>query len=167
MKSLRRFVVFVAAVVGIIFAVRDGCGYLRHQRNLAWQNERLPELRNTMQDAAPIIAAIRKHEKDHGRPPERLQELVPRYLPAIPSPGNVSRSINWEYEGADKDSPYPLSDAPHDGKWTLGVRVRRDFCSRCGGSFGDTFAYHSSENYSEMDYGGTLEKVGDWGYYHE
>jgi hypothetical protein len=165
MKNLRRPIVFVAAVVGIVFAVRDGCGYLRHQQNLVWQNQRLPELRKTMQGAAPIIAAIRKYEKDHGRPPERLQELVPRYLPIIPSPGNVSRSINWEYirtisprEGG--------SEEPHNDKWSLGIQVRGDFCPRCY-SFGDWFMYHPSSIYPQVAYGGVLEKVDDWGYYHE
>lgn len=159
MKNMRRLVLLIVAVIGTMLAVRDGFGYLNrrliHQRNMVWQNERLPELRNTMRDAAPIIAAIRKYEKDYGRTPGRLQELVPRYLSAVPSPSKVSRSINWEYVRGNT------------GKWTLGVRVSRYFCSRCVGSYGDTFAYHSSGNYSEMDYGGALEKVDNWGYFHK
>jgi hypothetical protein len=157
-KSLRRPLVFCAAVIGTVFFIRDGCAYVQRQREAAWKNERLPELRRTIRDAAPIIAAIRKHEKDHGKPPEKLQELVPRYLSAVPRPGEIARSINWDYE-----SENPL----HGERWQLGVPVRRDFCPRCGYSFGDMFVYHPSGKYPRAAYGGILEKVDDWGYYHE
>jgi hypothetical protein len=179
-KELRSLFVFIAAVIGTMLAFCDGVNYLSrhlaHRRNMVWQNERLPELCNTARDAAPIIAAIRKYEKDHGRPPEKLQELVPLYLPALPPTSNVARSINWEYILANSQNGNGYKGS-HSSNWCLGIRVREDFCSRCYGfvdslthssvGYEDWFMYYSSRIYPQAAHGGVLEKVGDWGYYHQ
>jgi hypothetical protein len=125
-----------------------------------WQSQRVPELQAVVADAAPIITALNAYTRDHkGEAPTTLTKLVPDYLKALPVAGPVSRKGEWLYKLAVRN--------PEQGKWQLGVQVRKDFCSRCDFSFGDTFVYHASGKYPREGYGGILEPVAGWGYYHE
>lgn len=51
-----------------------------------------------------IVAQIERFHSDHGRYPERLDDLVPDYLPAIPRPGD---GVGYFY--SRKDEVYQLS----------------------------------------------------------
>lgn len=51
--------------------------------------------------ARPLLMAIEKFEKNEGHPPDRLEDLVPAYLLAIPRPFN--RKV-WDFEYVRVDS---------------------------------------------------------------
>jgi hypothetical protein len=117
---------------------------------------RARDLPVTVTRAAPIIAAIKRFERDHRKPPATLQALIPRYLNRLPGPGPVAEK-GWNYEAGD----------PGDsGGWSLSVDVRDKYSPNIFG-FGDTFVYRPSEEYPNLGYGGGLRKFGRWGYYVE
>lgn len=47
-------------------------------------------------ETEPLIVAIKAYERQHGVPPERLEQLVPAFLPAIPDAG-LSAAPRWRY----------------------------------------------------------------------
>jgi len=51
----------------------------------------------------PVVHAIRRFEVDHGRAPEGLLELVPRYLPRIPRPEVLDTPIELRYDRLGRD----------------------------------------------------------------
>ena len=59
-----------------------------------------------------------------------------------------------------------MTGEPLRRRWALFVRVNREYAPNRW-SFGDTFAYHPGGRYPREAYGGILERVGRWGYYHE
>lgn len=142
---------FVGSIYGLL--------YVRHRMGLTEWPKRLGELRATSATAAPVLAALRRYTQAKGKPPAKLSDLVPGYLPAVPAPGPVSQSGSWYYN--------PQAEGQPKGVWVLGIKLRDDFCTHSGFSFGDYYVYHSNEVYPEAGYGGGLEKVGAWGYYHE
>lgn len=97
----------------------------------------------------PLIAAIRKFEKEEGRAPAELKELVPKYIAAVPSTG-IGAYPEYRYEKLEKDSD----------PWELRVD-----CSR-GPLNWDEFYYRPSEKYGKR-YGGWVEPMGTWAYFHE
>jgi hypothetical protein len=117
--------------------------------------ERAPVLRETTRRAEPVVAAVQAYRAKHGRPPATLGALVPVYLKTVPAPGPLA-SGGWYYE---------VGNRPAAGGWSLYLMVNRRYSDPQG--FGDVFAYHPSGRYERADYGGVLERVGAWGYYHE
>ena len=97
----------------------------------------------------PLIAAIEKFEKEKGHAPNLLSELVPEYLPAVPNTG-IGAYPNYEYTTLKNERD----------KWQLTVS-----CS-VGLLNWDEFFYLPSKVY-EKRYGGWIEPVGDWAYFHE
>lgn len=120
------------------------------------QRIRPQALRATMQQAEPLIKAIKAYTVRQGRPPATLEALVPAYLRQIPAPGSMAKN-GWQYMVGNK------SEA---GGWSLFIEVRKEF-SPNRWSFGDVFVFHPSGKYARSDYGGILEPVDRWGYYHE
>jgi hypothetical protein len=59
-------------------------------------NERIETFRDLPVRSQGLIAAIKRFHTDNGRPPHDLQELVPKYLPAIPDTG-VARFPTYDY----------------------------------------------------------------------
>ena len=109
-----------------------------------------PELlQDTMRRATPLIAAIRRYEKENGKPPEELAVLVPKYLDSPPYAGDLAKN-GWRYE---------VRRRPEDGAWTLWVRSHKYRTGLYG--FSDAFVYHLSGKYKTYDYGGVLERIGD------
>lgn len=110
-------------------------------------------LEQVMARAKPLIEAIRKHEATNGRPPEDLAELVPSYLPAIPTPGiGTSREFCLRRPSPDDESGNP---------WWLTVRP-----PVAGIGFA-VFIYLPNQNYTKRSWGGVLERIGTWAYVHE
>ncbi len=97
----------------------------------------------------PLITAIKKFEKQKGHAPEALAELVPEFLPAVPTTG-IGAYPEYRYEQFEDDSD----------PWELSVR--------CGGGFlnWDEFFYLPSENYGKR-VGGCVEPAGTWAYFYE
>ncbi|MCW5942330.1 MAG: hypothetical protein KIS66_08870 [Fimbriimonadaceae bacterium] len=97
----------------------------------------------------PLIAEIRAYERRHGRPPNSLEDVG---LEGPPAPG--AYALRLVVPGSPPD--------PSDERWRLVVDAGSP-----PGSFGDRFVYQPSGNYPEKGYGGILERMGAWGYYHE
>ena len=104
--------------------------------------------------SAPLVSAIRRYELDHGEPPPTLSALVPAYLPRVPRTGMM----------AYPDYQYHLGPDAHRSEgnpWALSV------FTPSGGINFDQFLYLPLQNYPKMGYGGSLQRIRDWGYVHE
>lgn len=67
-------------------------------------------LRRAAERGQPIVRALWRYQKDHGHPPELLNELVPAYLPSLPTPGLPGkRAFDYVY---DDGSPREPSESP-------------------------------------------------------
>lgn len=60
-----------------------------------------------VEHAAPLIEAIHKFTKDHGRPPDGLESIIPDYLPRLPETGMFSSPV-YEYSFIAPDIPANL-----------------------------------------------------------
>lgn len=100
----------------------------------------------------PLIAAIRAFEQTHGHPPLSLQALVPDFMVSVPATGM----------GASPEYRYSINTAIYHGNpWVITI------FTPSGGINFDRFIYFPLTNYPKVDYGGWLERVGDWAYVHE
>jgi len=100
----------------------------------------------------PVIHAIREYEARVGTPPARLAELVPGYLPALPSTGLR----------AYPEVEYSVTPQPHErygNSWMIAIPAFR-------GDW-DQVVFLPNGQYPELAFGGSLERVGDWAYVHE
>jgi hypothetical protein len=111
--------------------------------------DRLAE-RSTM-----LVQAIRRYEEEHGRPPEALEGLVPKYLPSVPSTGMMGYPQYVYHQGPEVASRYV------GNVWILKVPASNGFSSW------DEFLYFPLQNYPATGYGGELEGMRDWAYLHE
>ncbi len=107
------------------------------------------------QRSTPLVDAIARYEEESGSPPPSLDDLVPDYLPEVPSTGM----------GAYPDYEYITGDTAQDrykkNSWVLIVPTPP------GGLGWDQFMYFPNQNYPERGYGGVLERIQDWAYVHE
>jgi hypothetical protein len=107
-------------------------------------------------NAMPLVAGIEAFERHEGRAPSGLAELVPRYLPAIPSTG-MSGYPEWDYISEPDALQYG------GNQWV--VRV---FTPTPGPGFNfDQLLYFPNQRYPERGHGGSIERVGRCGYVHE
>lgn len=72
--------------------------------------------------AAPLIMAIQAFERDHRRPPDRLEDLVPGYIAAIPATG-LGGHPAWSYERAPFVEHRDHSDLLGENTWALSLYV--------------------------------------------
>ena len=74
-----------------------------------WAVDRWRIVRMTVR-GAPVVAAIKQYESEHGVPPGDLKALVPKYLPAgIPDPC-LGKEREFRYSRATSESPDWLLD---------------------------------------------------------
>ena len=99
-----------------------------------------------------VIDAISRFTIAKGHPPATLQDLVPEFLPAIPSTGMPSYP-NYEYSTE--------SERWKGNPWVLYINTP------IGVINWDMFLYFPLQNYPEEGYGGRLQRVGTWAYVHE
>lgn len=101
----------------------------------------------------PLVAAIGRYEAANGRPPAALDDLVPVYLPAVPETG-IGEWPDFRYVVGKPER--------YDGNpWVLTVtppNLPMGF---------DVILYFPRQNYPANGYGGSIERVGGWGYVHE
>ena len=102
-----------------------------------------------------LIAAIKDYERDHSKVPVSLEELVPKYLPRVPSTGMMAYPDYRYHIGAEAEQEYA------GNPWALSV------FTPSGGINFDMILYFPRQNYPERGYGGSLERVSDWAYVHE
>lgn len=132
--------VWIACVSTLLFSI-PGVASSHHVRKYGFEQ--------MAERTKPLIAAIKEFEQQEGRAPNELEELVPRYIAVVPSTG-VGAYPDYRYEKLEKDSD----------PWELRVD--------CGqGLFNwDEFYYRPSEKYGKR-YGGWVEPMGTWAYFHE
>ncbi len=115
---------------------------------------RMHRVREVAADAMPLVRAIEAFERQEGRPPQDLDELIPRYLPSIPLTGMRGYS-EWHYIYGTDARSYG------DNSWVLLVHT-----SGPGINF-DQLMYFPNQRYPEFGHGGLIERVGAWAYVHE
>lgn len=99
--------------------------------------------------SAPLIAAIKAYEQQHGVPPQSLSELIPTHLPELPARLPPLKLVS----NATAMSVY------EGNKWALTADVS-------GGILNwDSFVYLPNQDYAAVGEG--VERVGDWAYVHE
>ena len=103
----------------------------------------------------PLIAAIKKYERDQGMPPERLADLVPDYLSVLP------------YTGMRACSEYQYETGSHAGEEYAGNPWVLQVIPPVFGVGFDEVLYFPRQNYPQRGYGGSLERIGEWAYVHE
>jgi hypothetical protein len=54
-----------------------------------------PTLEQVRARADPVVDAVHAFQRDHGKPPRSLDELVPKYLPNMPPP--LRATSGWSY----------------------------------------------------------------------
>ena len=101
--------------------------------------------------AQPLVQAIKRHVADHGRPPDGLLALIPRYIDRIPSGLPELEFVTGERARKGYGG----------NEWALYAVVPTGVLNW------DQFLYLPDQRYPEVGYGGWLERVGDWAYVHE
>ena len=113
---------------------------------------RMKRIANVVAAARPLTQAIHAFEKQTGKPPTTLSDLVPRYLAAVP-PTGMGGYPEWEYTS--------LANQYEGNPWVLIVETGGP-----GINF-DQLMYFPNQRYPAIGYGGDLERVGEWAYVHE
>jgi len=104
--------------------------------------------------AQPIADAVAEYRRQVGTLPQRLEDLVPVYLPSLPTripPLRVQQG-SGVYDGADPGHAVP---------WSLVASVSSGVVNF------DLFFYEPGENYPNAAPGGSVQRLGRWAYYHE
>lgn len=107
------------------------------------------------QKSMGLVQAIEDFQHARGHLPSQLDELVPDFLPTIPSTG-MSAYPHFEYHAA-ADTPEQHSGNP----WVLILHTPMGFPNW------DMFMYFPHQNYPERGYGGRIQRLGNWAYVHE
>ena len=116
---------------------------------------RMAGMQSFAQRSQSLITAINKYERDHSAPPRTLDDLVPDYIPAVPSTGMMAYPEYRYHTGDEAKEQYA------DNPWALSV------FTPSGGINFDKMLYFPNHNYPEHGYGGYLVRIGDWAYVHE
>jgi hypothetical protein len=101
-----------------------------------------------------LVAAIQDYEAQRGELPQRLDDLVPDFLPSVPSTGMGSYP-NYNYFVEAEASEYGNNRS-----------VLEVFTPKPGINF-DRFLYYPDQDYPKTGFGGQLERIGAWAYVHE
>lgn len=103
--------------------------------------------------AQPTIEAIRAFERDNGRAPGRLEDLVPVWIAELPS---VYGNLPVRYDSAEERGDLPVT-------WSLRIP-----CSR-GVANWDQYIYYPDGNYTGVGrrWGGDFHVRGEWAYIYE
>lgn len=105
--------------------------------------------------AQPLVAAIERFERERGEPPKALEDLVPEYLPTVPSTGMMAYPKFRYHTGDEAQRRY------ENNPWALSIFTPSYVLNW------DMMLYLPKQNYPERGYGGSLERIGDWAYVHE
>ena len=151
----RRGLLVALCVVGAVGVLAGALHLLALRREREWELDKV-ELLAATSVADPLIEALEAYRTDHGRFPNALAELVPTYLRSLPVP-RFPFDTRWQYRASVRADDYDLY-----------VGVPSDYCPVADVmNFGDYFVYRHSGKYERLEYGGVLERIGRWAYYHE
>jgi len=112
-------------------------------------------MRTFAERSQSLIAAIQKYEQDHSAPPNSLQDLVPVYIPVVPTTGMMAYPEYGYHTGEEAKKQY------RGNSWALSVPTPS------GGINWDMMLYFPNQDYPRLGYGGGLERIEDWAYVHE
>lgn len=147
-RRARRASAFLLIVSGLYISCCMGGIILGHRTRMAGMHA-------FAERSQPLIDAIGSYERDHSVPPRSLQDLVPDYLPIVPSTGMMAYPTYRYHTGAN-------ANEEHAGNpWALSV------FTPSGGINFDQMLYFPRQNYPDRGYGGSLGRVGSWAYVHE
>ena len=142
-RKLGKAMIFSAVILGfLLFACKKIIHLTRTDRLI------IPT-RNSI----PLIQTIIKFEQDNGSPPGKLNDLIPKYISAVPQTGF----------GACPEFSYTKSTSPDmcgGNPWLLSIHLPIGLC------FLDSFIYAPNRNYEDFIYENKLMRIGDWGYYY-
>jgi hypothetical protein len=99
----------------------------------------------------PLLAAIKQYQDKTGKPPDRLDALVPDYLPAIPDTG-AGAYPNYEFITNASPTQYA------GNRWVLSVDVSTDDLTR------DQLIYYPDRNYPSKPQVAIARRFGDWAF---
>lgn len=122
---------------------------------IAGQKLRIAGMRSFAERSQSFIAAIKKYHRDHSAPPRSLHDLVPTYLPEVPSTGMMAYPYYGYCAGEEASQSYA------NNPWVLSVSTPSGLINF------DEMLYFPNQDYPKRGYGGWLEPVGDWAYVHE
>ncbi len=140
-RTLRQLMVVIFLILGSAGGI-----YLGHKT-------RTSRMDAFAQRSRLLITAINDYDRDHSAPPKTLSDLVPGYLPAVPSTGMRAYPEYHYYNGQYAGKKYA------NNRWVLLVFTP-------GISF-DTMLYFPNQEYPERGFGGTVKRIADWAYVHE
>jgi len=115
---------------------------------------RMHAFRELAERSAPLVEGIMKFEAERARPPSQLEELVPEYLPKIPTTG-MRAYPEYKYLVGKEALQY------HGNPWVLIVHTPTGILNW------DMFMYFPNGKYPDVGYGGWLERIDSWAYVHE
>jgi hypothetical protein len=117
-----------------------------------WQRQK--RMATVPTTAAPLVAAIEAFEREQHRLPERLDDLVPRYVVAIPSTGFGGHQ-EWHYAAPPRTTGHPDDEIYGTNRWVLALYVgARPFPS------------YRMLYLPDQQYPSTAGRVGTWAYTH-
>lgn len=140
--AIRLLVAAVVLVVSVFVGLRLG------------GSVRMAAFHGLAKRSAPLVQAIRSYEIRHGAPPPALADLVPEFLPSIPSTG-MAAYPSYTYFVGERATRF------NGNPWALFI------FTPSGGINFDSFIYLPLQNYPKHGFGGSLETVSDWAYVHE
>ena len=94
-----------------------------------------------------LISAIKSYNKEVGKAPSSLDELIPTYITKIPLTG-MMRYPEYQYNVSDD-------------RWSLVIDTSLGVLNW------DLFVYFSDQDYPEWMAGGSVERIKNWAYVHE
>ena len=147
-RKVRRPALRVSAVCAVIIA-----GWFVGLKIGVWQRYR--HFEEIPHRAAPLVAAIHAFERDQGRPPHALEELLPRYLGAIP-PTGFGGHPKWQYrEGPFTGEPTGDGVLLGENPWVLNLYIVTRLAP------GHRFLYLPNRRYPE-----NAPRTGEWARLH-
>lgn len=131
-------------------------------------------IREDIARVEPLLTALEMYREDYGAYPPSLAQLTPKYIDAIPAPPfEFEAQWGWEYSADPEMVSGWIDDVPANegfvtlpGIYHVYVTVPTDY-SPLRGFFQDRLVYRPDARYPEVAYGGVLERIDGWAYYHE
>ena len=108
-------------------------------------------LEHKLEQAEPLITAIKGFESAYGYPPPELQALVPEFLSEIPETG-IAAYPNWSYRSIRRPGQ----------PWVLYIRCQTSEYESPRG----TFTYLPNKSYPKATSESWYEFIGDWIFVH-
>lgn len=112
------------------------------------------ELKKLINRSTVLIEAINNYEKKYNKAPEELGQLVPEFLPSVPTTG-IGAYPEYEYTKCESENQC------YGNSWMIQVPTFTALINF------DSLIYLPNQNYPEEGYGGILKRIEDWAYVYE